>query len=205
VAIDETHLLEGLVLDSYIAQTRRAHGQPLVVPDDGGNHSAIDQQSISNQSAIDPQSISNQSAINQPSISNQSAINQQSISNRSAIDQQSISNRSAIAQHRQPLVILLAPAVVVKEHFGRTRVWMLDRHDAPRVPLAIELALERSAHDGVRVVHARAHDGAALALCGALFVCHLEQTVEELLRLMRAAIKSPSEALRGTQRHSEAT
>ena len=161
MAIDETHLLEGLVLDSYIAQTRRAHGQPLVVPDDGGNHEAIDQQSLS--------------------------------------------NRSAITQHRQPLVTLLAPAVVVKEHFGRTRVWMLDSHDAPRVPLAIELALERSAHDGVRVVHARAHDGAALALCGALFVCHLEQTVEELLRLMRAAIKSPSEALRGTQRHSEAT
>ena len=48
MAIDETHLLERLVLDSYIAQTRRAHGQPLVVPDDGGNHSAINQQSLSN-------------------------------------------------------------------------------------------------------------------------------------------------------------
>ena len=58
MAIDETHLLEGLVLDSYIAQTRRAHGQPLVVPDDGGNHAAIDQQSIRIQSAINQQSLS---------------------------------------------------------------------------------------------------------------------------------------------------
>ena len=88
MAIDETHLLEGLVLDSYIAQTRRAHGQPLVVPDDGGNHAAIDQQSLSNRSAIAQQSLSTGSHSSyfllQPDDGgNHAAITQQSISHSS--------------------------------------------------------------------------------------------------------------------------